>query len=265
MKIALAQICTTDDVAANLEQVAARAAEAAAHRAELVVFPEATMCAFGHPLGGVAEPLDGPFARRVEQLGREHQIHLVLGMFTPSQDGSRVRNTLLLAGPSGRFGYDKIHLYDAFGFQESRTVEPGSEPVCFRLGGTVIGAAICYDVRFSQLFVANARNGATVQLVCASWGAGPGKVEQWRLACRARAVDSTCFVLACGQAEPGAAGVDAAPGAPTGVGHSMVVSPLGEVLAEAGEAPELLVADLDLERVAQVRESLPVLANSRLA
>ncbi|GAA1396066.1 carbon-nitrogen hydrolase family protein [Luteococcus peritonei] len=265
MKVALAQICTTDDVAANLEQVAARVAEAAARGAELVVFPEATMCAFGHPLGGIAEPLDGGFARRVEQLGREHDIHVVLGMFTPSQDGSRVRNTLLMAGPSGRFGYDKIHLYDAFGFQESRTVEPGSEPVCFPLGSTRLGAAICYDVRFSQLFVHNARAGATVQLVCASWGAGPGKVEQWQLVCRARAVDSTCFVLACGQAEPAASGVDAVEGAPTGVGHSMVVSPLGEVLAEAGEAPELLVAEIDLGEVEQVRQTLPVLANARLS
>jgi predicted amidohydrolase len=97
-------------------------------------------------------------------------------------------------------------------------------------------------------------------VVCASWGAGPGKVDQWELAVRARAMDSTTYVVACGQAAPthGSSG-----SAPTGVGHSMVVSPFGEVLGWLGGGEDLLVVDIDLDVVAKARETLPVLANRR--
>jgi predicted amidohydrolase len=103
-------------------------------------------------------------------------------------------------------------------------------------------------------------------VVClpASWGAGPGKVEQWQVLTRARALDATCFVVAAGQADPGSAGVAAGSGAPTGVGHSVAVAPDGTVLAELGAGPDLLVVDLDLDLVAEVRSALPVLANRRL-
>jgi predicted amidohydrolase len=175
-------------------------------------------------------------------------------MFTPSPDG-RVFNTLLATGRDQHVGYDKIHLYDAFGFQESRTVAPGSDVVV--LGEK--GLATCYDVRFPGLFTTLADRGASVVLLGASWGAGPGKVEQWELLVRARALDSTCFVVACGQADPGVPSK-----APTGVGHSLVAAPDGTVVASAGADPELLVVDLDLTRVEKTRENIPVLANRRL-
>ena len=97
----------------------------------------------------------------------------------------------------------------------------------------------------------------------ASWGAGPGKVEQWELLARARALDSTQYIVACGQGLPSAAGVDAPEQAPTGVGHSLIVSPTGRVLAQAGEAPQLLTVDLDLETVEHTQRLIPVLANAR--
>lgn len=264
MKIAIAQVCTSRDVAANLSQVEERTAAAAAAGASLVVFPEATMRAFGHNLTEIAEPLDGPFATRVREIAREHGTTVVLGMFTPGSEG-RVRNTLLVTGPDVDTSYDKIHLFDAFGFSESDTVAPGEGLVRFDLDGMTFGVAICYDVRFPQLFIDNARAGAAVHVVCASWGSGPGKAEQWELACRARAADSTAYVIACGQADPAESGVEAKEGAPTGVGHSLVASPLGEVVARAGAAPELLVVDLDPSDVPGVREKLPVLKNARLS
>ena len=183
-------------------------------------------------------------------------------MFTPGQSG-RVCNTLLVAGPGVDTSYDKIHLFDAFGFAESESVDAGTSPVVFELNGTVIGLATCYDVRFPALFSANARAGAQVNIVCASWGAGEGKAAQWELLVRARAVDSTTFVVACGQGDPASAGRGSAGSAPTGIGYSMVVSPLGSPLVSLGSGPELAVIDIDPSVIPDVRAKLPVLANAR--
>ncbi|GAB4100977.1 carbon-nitrogen hydrolase family protein [Sinomonas halotolerans] len=260
MRIALAQLTTSRSIQDNLDLVRSTLDEAAAHGADLAVFPEATMRAFGHSLVDIAEPLDGPFATAVRTAADEAGVGVVLGMFTPGE-GGRVRNTLLVHGRGVEAHYDKIHLYDAFGFAESDTVSAGSSPVTFTLDGVTFGLATCYDVRFPALFQATADAGAQVQLVVASWGAGPGKAEQWDLLVRARAVDSTSYVVAVGQADPGAAGVEARPGAPTGIGRSAVVDPFGHVLEQAGAGPAVLYADLDLSLVEKARQALPVLAN----
>lgn len=264
MRIALAQILSGTDPAANLQLVREYSRRAADAGAQLVVFPEATMCRFGVPLGPIAEPVDGPWADGVRRIATESEITVVAGMFTPAGDG-RVKNTLIAAarGDSGQQDthYDKIHLYDAFGFTESRTVAPGHEPVVITVDGVGVGLTICYDVRFPELYTELARRGAQVIVVCASWGSGPGKLDQWTLLARARALDSMSYVAAAGQADPGAAHADSGSGAPRGVGGSLVVSPLGEVVASAGSKPQLVVADVDVDRVAEARESIAVLRN----
>ncbi|XVV02028.1 carbon-nitrogen hydrolase family protein [Actinosynnema sp. CA-248983] len=257
MRVALCQINSTTDPVANLDLVRTGVAQAAGAR--VVVFPEATMCRFGVPLGPVAEPLDGPWATAVREIADAAGVVVVAGMFTPAPDG-RVANTLLVTGGRRHVGYDKIHLYDAFGFEESRTVAPGTKPVVVEVDGLTLGLATCYDVRFPELFRALADQGAAAVLLCASWGAGPGKREQWELLVRARALDCTSWVLACGQADPG---VDLG-GAPTGVGFSTVASPLGAVVGQLGGAPEVLVVDVDAAAVEEARRTLPVLANRRL-
>jgi len=258
VRIALAQLNSGTDPAANLDLARVEIAAAAEAGARLLVLPEAFSCRFGVPLGPVAEPSDGPWASAVEKLADEAGLTVVAGAFSPGSQG-RVRNTLLARGAGVHADYDKIHLYDAFGFAESDTVEAGTEPVVLDVDGTGIGLATCYDIRFPGLFQTLAERGAQIVLVAASWGAGPGKVEQWELLARARALDSTSFVVACGQAEPP---VDDGT-APTGVGHSRVVSPLGAVVAELGAEPGRLVVDLDLDQVAAARASLPVLLNRR--
>jgi deaminated glutathione amidase len=254
VRVALSQLTSTPSPAENLELVAEQVKAAADDGASVVLFPEAMMACFGTSLGPLAEPLDGPWATRVREIATTHDVLVVAGMFTPSPDG-RVFNTLLATGHDRHVGYDKIHLFDAFGFQESRTVAPGDELVVL----DDIGIATCYDVRFPGVFTGLADKGASVILLGASWGAGPGKVEQWELLVRARALDSTCFVVACGQADP-----HKPSNAPTGVGHSMVVAPDGSVVVSAGADPELLVVDLDLARVEETRKNIPVLANRRL-
>ncbi|MFJ5957676.1 carbon-nitrogen hydrolase family protein [Paenarthrobacter sp. NPDC092416] len=267
MRVALAQVITGRDLDSNLRLLEEYARRAKDGGAELVVFPEAMMRAFGNSLLDIAEPLDGPWASRVRELALELDVVIVAGMFTPgapSDAGSRrVRNTLIATGPGVETSYDKIHLFDAFGFAESDTVEAGTDPVTFDAGGLTFGLATCYDIRFPALFTANAQRGAVVNIVSASWGSGPGKAEQWQLLARARAVDTTTFVLACGQGDPATQGISVKGTAPTGVGHSAVVSPFGQVLEALDGEPGLLFADLDRSEVDDARQKLPVLANRR--
>jgi predicted amidohydrolase len=267
MRIALAQIQSGAEPAANLglvEEYTRRAADAGA---SLVLFPEATMCRFGVPLAPIAEPLDGSWASAVRAIAERAGIVVVAGMFVPAEEDSadsagRVTNTLIATGPGVDTHYDKIHLYDAFGFTESDTIAPGHEPVMIKVDGDSgpvnVGLTLCYDVRFPELYVELAQRGAQLITVHASWGTGPGKLEQWTLLARARAVDTTGFVAAVDQAYPGD---ELAAAGPVGVGGSLVASAVGEVLASAGADPQLLVSDLDLDAAQKTRETIAVLRN----
>lgn len=138
MRIAVAQIRSGTDPSANLERVRADTVRAADAGARLVVFPEATMCRFGVPLGPVAQPLDGRWADGVRGIAAAAGVTVIAGMFTPADDG-RVHNTLLATGAGIDAHYHKIHLYDAFGFTESRTVAPGFDPVVISVDGIGVG------------------------------------------------------------------------------------------------------------------------------
>jgi predicted amidohydrolase len=260
--VALCQIISTPDPGKNLELVRDTVRRAADEGARIALFPEATMACFGVPLGPLAEPLEGPWADAVREIAQAHDLLVVAGMFTPAPDG-RVYNTTLVTGCGEHRGYDKIHLYDAFGFTESRTVAPGTELVTFELDGVVFGVATCYDVRFPELFRALGDRGAVAVLMGASWGAGPGKREQWDLLVRARALDSTAWVLAAGQADPAASGIEIAGSAPTGIGYSLAADPYGRVRDQLGAAPDVLVVDVDSAVVEEARRTIPVLANRR--
>ncbi|MEV8158262.1 MULTISPECIES: carbon-nitrogen hydrolase family protein [Kocuria] len=263
MRIALGQLLSTYDPPQNLERVADLTRRAGEDSADLLVLPEATMFAFGRALKDVAEPLDGPWGTAVSDLARKHGVAIVAGMFTPG-NGERVRNTTVIALPDGTVrGYSKIHLFDAFGFLESDTVDPGEDPVTFVVGGTTVGVATCYDIRFPRLFTRLAHDGALVTVVGASWGDGPGKAEQWELLARARALDTTSYVVAVGQANPLAVGEENPENAPRGVGHSLVAAPDGTVVASLGEAPDYTMVDLDLDLVERTRKSIPVLKNAQ--
>jgi predicted amidohydrolase len=264
MRIALAQIQSGPEPTANLglvEEYTRRAADAGAR---MVLFPEATMCRFGVPLAPIAEPLDGSWASAVRAIAERAGIVVVAGMFVPADEdrAGRVTNTLIATGPGVEAHYDKIYLYDAFGFAESKTVAPGHAPVVITVDGDSgpvhVGLTLCYDIRFPELYVELAQRGAQLITVHASWGSGPGKLEQWTLLARARAIDTTGIVAAVGQAYPGD---EIAASGPTGVGGSLVASAVGEVLASAGADPHLLIADIDLGAAQKARETIAVLRN----
>ncbi|NIH87889.1 nitrilase-related carbon-nitrogen hydrolase [Amycolatopsis granulosa] len=263
LRIGLCQLTSSAEPAENVTAIREGVARAAGDGARVVVFPEATMARFGVPLGPVAEPLDGPWAKSVASIADEHGVLVVAGMFTPNDDG-RVRNTLLITGLGHHLGYHKIHLYDAFGFRESDTVAPGGEPVTVEVDDVTLGFATCYDVRFPELFRALADRGASAVVLPTSWGAGEGKLDQWEVLVRARALDSGCWVLGCGQADPAAAGVEVNPKAPTGIGHSTVADGFGRVHARLGAGPGSVVVDIDPEVTVRARNATGALANRRL-
>ncbi|WKG05004.1 carbon-nitrogen hydrolase family protein [Mycolicibacterium sp. HK-90] len=259
LRIAACQITSVADPAGNLALMESWVRRAADGGARVVVFPEATMAHFGSPLAAVAQPIDGPWATAVSELADAHSVLIAAGMFTP--DGDRVRNTVLLSGLGHHTGYHKIHLYDAFGYRESDTVAPGTQPVTVTVDDVVLGVATCYDVRFPALFQQLATSGATAILLPASWGAGPGKAEQWNTLVRARALDSGSWIVGCDQADPKTSDVQVDPGAPTGVGCSLIADPLGGVTAQLAAAPGLIFADVAAAATMQARSATGVLTN----
>jgi predicted amidohydrolase len=228
----------------------------AATESDLLVLPEAFARDFGEPgsdLTPYAEPLDGPFATALRALASTHDVAVLAGMFERAEDGARPFNTLVLAEPGRQTCYRKIHLYDSFGYRESDTLTAGPlRPVTAQVDGFRLGLMTCYDLRFPELARSLSTEGVDVIVVPAAWVAGPRKVMQWQTLLRARAIENVCWVVAA--AQPG----------PRYCGHSMVVSPVGEVVAEAGEGEELLSAALDLAAVREAREANPSLANRRM-
>lgn len=253
LTVAAAQILATADPVHNLDLVRSATARAADSGAQLVVFPEAAMACFGTDLRTVAQPLDGPFAEGVREAAASAGVVVVVGMFTPADDG-RVHNTLLATGDGVEATYDKIHTFDAFGAKESDLVKPGTEHVVFPALGTQIGLATCFDVRFADQFTVLAQRGAQVICLPASWGEGPGKAEQWDILVRARAMDSQTWLIACDMAWTHPQGND-----PLGLGRSAVVGPLGGLRTRLGHAPDLLVTTIDTDEVGAVRARVPIL------
>jgi deaminated glutathione amidase len=261
VRIALCQIPVTSAPGANLSRARSALAEAAGGRADLAVFPEATLARFGSDLRAAAEPLDGPFCRGLAEAAKETGVALVAGVFEPAPDG-RVYNTAVVIDGGGALvaSYRKLHLFDAFDQRESALVAPGAAVVAASVGGISVGVQICYDIRFPELTRALVLGGASLVTVSAAWQAGLFKEEHWVTLLRARAIENTVWIAAAGQVpDP-----DEKPTrAPTGIGRSMLIDPLGVVRADLGPSAGVVVADADMSLVEEVRATLPSLANRR--
>jgi predicted amidohydrolase len=257
LNVAVVQLASTLDPAENrkaldvLDEVCA-----ARPKPGLVVLPEVTMRDFGSPdsdLSAFAEDLDGPFVRRLTELAGAHDVTLVAGMFERSADPGRPYNTLVVVDGGGvRATYRKIHLYDSFGYKESDRLLAGDpEPVVVDVAGFRVGLMTCYDLRFPELARALVDRGAELLVVPAAWVAGAGKADHWRTLLKARAIENTVYVAAA--AQPG----------PRYTGHSMVVSPRGDVV-EVAEDTGYLTTPVARARLDEVRAENPSLANRRL-
>ena len=261
MRVALGQIPISSDPQVNLDRVRTAAAAAAAKGAELVVFPEGTQVRFSADLPAVAEPLDGEFCRGLAEAAKSAGLAIIAAVFEPAPDG-RVFNTTVALDRDGSLVavYRKIHLFDALGHRESDSVAPGDEVVIATVGGLRIGFMTCYDVRFPELPRALAAGGAELLVLPAAWAAGTFKEEHWVTLVRARAIENTIWLAAAGQVPDPA---ERPTHAPTGIGRSMLVDPMGVVRLDLGPAEGLGIGDVDLEQTARVRAALPCLANRR--
>ncbi|MFG3095050.1 carbon-nitrogen family hydrolase [Streptomyces sp. NPDC048202] len=239
------------------ESVAARRSRAAElvrarSDADLVVLPELwTTGAFAYDTFGTeAEPLEGPTHEAMARAAKDAGVWLHAGSIPERDPDGTLYNTALVFSPSGELAasYRKIH---RFGFDEGEAVlmGAGNEPVTVPLPETTLGLATCYDLRFPELFRALTDAGAETLVVSAGWP--ERRRAHWTLLAQARAVENQAYVLACGTAGTHA-GVPQA-------GHSIVVDPWGEVLAEAGPDEEVLSVEFDPAKVPATREQFPAL------
>jgi deaminated glutathione amidase len=261
MRVALGQLPISSDPQVNLGRVGAAAAAAAAAGAKLAVFPEGTHARFSVDLRSVAEPLDGPFCRGLAAAARATGLAIVAGLFEPAPDG-RVFNTTVGFDGDGELAavYRKIHLFDALGHRESDAVAPGDDVCIATLAGLRVGFMTCYDVRFPELARTLAVGGAQLIVLPAAWAAGTFKEEHWVTLVRARAIENTVWVAAAGQVPDPA---EAPTRAPTGIGRSLLVDPMGAVRIDLGPAEEIGIGDVDSAYTERVRATLPSLANRR--
>ncbi|HZK83142.1 MAG TPA: carbon-nitrogen hydrolase family protein [Desulfosporosinus sp.] len=258
LKIALIQMLVEADKQANLNHAAAMLQEAAAGGAQLAVLPEMFNCPYDiHCFRDYAEEIpSGETTNHLASLARTHGLFLVGGSI-PELSGELLYNTSVVFNPQGEIiaQHRKAHLFDVrikngIEFTESLVLSPGNTATLFETPWGKIGVEICYDLRFPELTRKMAKDGAHLVIVPAAFNMTTGPIH-WELLFRARALDNEIFMLGASPARDPQASYVA-------YGHSLAVNPWGNVLAQLDEKPGLLMVELDLTQVDEVREALPV-------
>ena len=266
MRAAAIQINSGNDAQRNLRAADTHVRAAAADGAQLIVLPEKwTVLGTGADLRAGAQTLDGEAIAWARATARELGVDLIAGSISERVEGEpKLRNTSVHIGPDGEIAavYRKLHLFDVevegTRYAESAHEDPGIEPVLTTVaGGIEVGMSVCYDVRFPELYRGLALRGARILTVPAAFTLATTR-DHWEVLLRARAIEDQCFVVAANQIG------EHAPGIRSG-GRSMIVDPWGVVLATAPDAETFVIASLDLDRQAEIRRTLPSLANRRPA
>jgi predicted amidohydrolase len=265
LRAALIQTRTPASQAASLEQLRPLVADAAGQGAQLIATPEASnflqrsRSAFAET---VADAAHDAVVQAAQGWARDHGVWFLLGSALVRRDDGLFANRSMLFSPDGLAArYDKIHMFDVDlptgeRHRESAVYAPGEAAVVAKTPWGGLGMTVCYDVRFPHLYRALAKAGAAILAVPAAFTRPTGEAH-WSVLLRSRAIENGAFVLAPAQ------GGFHEDGRGT-YGHSMIIAPWGEVLAEAdGDEPGVIVADLDLNAVAKARGAIPSLANER--
>jgi nitrilase len=271
MKIAALQMVSTTSVAQNCAVARRLIGEAARGGAELVALPE-YFCLMGHSdrdkLAIAEAPGDGPIQRLLAQAAREHGVWLIGGTLpiASPDDAQRVLNSNCVYAPDGTLAarYDKIHLFRFDNgrerYDEGCAILPGDTPTAVQAGALRVGLSVCYDLRFPELYraltFAQGHPPCDLLSVPAAFTHTTG-LAHWELLLRARAVENQCFVIAAAQGGLHENGRRT-------FGHSMVVDPWGTVLAVLPEGEGVVLAEIDLARIAAVRMQLPALEHRRV-
>ena len=257
MLVAAAQFAVTPDWQANARSCVELMRQAAGAGASLLVLPEALLArADNDPDLSVnsAQALTGGFLSLLRSESQGNNLTTILTIHVPSGEGRATNTLVALRGGEIVAQYQKLHLYDAFNMQESRRVDAGQQiPPLIDVDGMRVGLMTCYDIRFPELALTLALNGAQLLVLPAAWVRGPLKEHHWASLLAARALDTTCYMVAAGECGS------------RNIGQSRIVCPLGVTLAGAADGPQMIFAQVSADYVAQVRERLPVLQNRRFA
>jgi predicted amidohydrolase len=271
VRAALVQLCSGDDPAANLGVTAALVREAAAGGAGLVLTPECTNIVSmdrERQQALLREEAEDMTLAGLAAVAAECAVWLILGSLclrAGGADGRFVNRSLLIAPDGGvRARYDKIHMFDVAlrdgeAYRESAAYRPGERAVLAEAAGLRVGMTVCYDLRFPRLYRDLAQAGAEVLTVPSAFTVPTGEAH-WHVLLRARAIETGAYVLAPAQSGTHAAGQGAARRT---YGHSLAVSPWGEVLADAGDGVGVVFAEVDPGEVARARAMVPSLGHDR--
>lgn len=253
MKVALGQFAVARDWQTNLTTCLDLMTKAVAGAADLLVLPEGILAQdMADPDLALtsAQSLEGPFVSQMLAASTRNQLTTIMGIHVPASDGRAYNVLVVLRQGKVIAQYRKLHLFDAFSMQESRNITPGNQvPPLVEVAGMQVGLMTCYDVRFPELARRLVLDGADVLVLPAAWVRGPLKEMHWEVLVTARALENTCYLVAVGECGP------------RNIGNSKVLDPLGVTIASAAEAPILLFAELDADRISHARQVLPVLAN----
>jgi len=266
LKVAAIQMRSGTEIGRNLADVEALVREAAGAGATYIQTPEMTgaLVRDKASLRAMIQPQErDPVSQRAAELAAELSIHLHIGSTAIALPDGKVANRAFLFSPRGRLAatYDKIHMFDVDldngeSWRESATYEPGREAVVAELPFGRLGLAVCYDLRFPQLFRAEAMAGAEILTVPAAFTRQTGEAH-WHALLRARAIENGAFVIAAAQGGTHEDGRET-------FGHAMIVDPWGRIVAEADhDSPGVVLADIDLAQVAAARAKIPNLRNAR--
>lgn len=260
---ACVQVNAGDDLEANLAAAAAGIAEAAARGADFIALPENVAWMPADSAAAARNAADESSHAAVRALGNAARKagRWVLAGTVAVRSGDTLANRLLLFAPDGsvRARYDKIHMFDVDlpdrSYRESATFGAGAQAVVADLPWLRAGLSVCYDVRFPHLYRALAKAGAGMLAVPSAFTEATGRAH-WHVLLRARAIENGCYVVA-----PAQCGTH--PGGRRTFGHSLIIAPWGDVVAEAGDTPAVITAVIDPAQIAEARRRIPALTHDR--
>jgi len=259
MKVAVVQIEASTNKDTNLKKILNYISQAAKNKAELVAFPEFMMfytnsAQTPSQLASLSETINGNFVKSIAKAAKENQIQVVGSFYEKSPKKDRVYDTSFVINKLGKIisTYRKIHLYDALGFRESDKMMQGSKiskPVKTSIGK--IGMMICYDLRFPEMSRSLAAAGSEILIVPSAWVKGDMKEEHWLTINKTRAIENGCYVISPDQVGN------------IYCGRSIVVDPYGKILLDMKKKQGIDYVNIDLKRITQIRDLLPLLKNRR--
>ncbi len=265
MRAALITLTSSNDMADNIEVVSAYIKEAAGAGAQFISTPETTHLMEMNRKAVLEKSFyeeDDPGLQAFRVLAKELGIWLHIGSLIIKSADDRLANRAFVINPEGEVAarYDKIHLFDVTlangeSYRESSLYDSGDKAVVLEMPFGTLGLSICYDLRFPYLYRALAEAGANILLVPAAFTQQTGEAH-WHTLLKARAIETGCYVLAAAQTGKHSTGRNT-------YGHSLVVAPWGEIVADGGTAPGITLADLQLEKSVKARQTVPSLYHGR--